>query len=128
MLNYTQTLIKSDDLRIILTQHINSLEAFLILFLLIANSSYFVILILGYINSRRKYAESYSGFIDDETTHAMLEPISMLLPCFNEENSIVGSVQSTLRLNYPEYEVIVINDGSSDNSLNLLIEPENTIR
>jgi cellulose synthase/poly-beta-1,6-N-acetylglucosamine synthase-like glycosyltransferase len=44
-------------------------------------------------------------------------PISILVPARNEEKNIVGSVTSLLRLDYPEIEVIVVNDGSTDNTL-----------
>ena len=38
------------------------------------------------------------------------------MPAFNEERTIVSSVQSLLRLGYPEFEVLVVNDGSTDNT------------
>lgn len=47
-------------------------------------------------------------------------PVSLLLPAFNEEKSISDSVHSLLQLNYSEYEVIVINDGSMDGTLEVL--------
>lgn len=50
-----------------------------------------------------------------------LEPaISILVPAFNEEASIAGSVRSMLQLQYPEFEVVVINDGSRDGTLDVL--------
>jgi hypothetical protein len=47
--------------------------------------------------------------------------ISILAPCYNEEKSIVDNIRSLLLLNYPGTEVIIINDGSADNSLSLAI-------
>lgn len=44
-------------------------------------------------------------------------PISVLIPAYNEEVSIVDSILTTLTLQYPNFEVIVINDGSSDETL-----------
>ncbi|MBT3361667.1 MAG: glycosyltransferase [Rhodospirillales bacterium] len=49
-------------------------------------------------------------------------PISLLVPAFGEEETIVESVRSMLALHYPEFEVIVINDGSKDRTLEVLIE------
>jgi len=48
--------------------------------------------------------------------------ISVLAPAFNEELSIVESVRSLLALQYPDFEVIVINDGSRDQTLPRLVE------
>lgn len=47
-------------------------------------------------------------------------PISVLIPAYNEESTIVDSVRSVLQLNYHEYEVIVINDGAKDRTLEVL--------
>ena len=49
-------------------------------------------------------------------------PISILIPAYNEEKNIVGTVMSILQINYPEYEIIVINDGSQDGTLKRLVE------
>ena len=49
-------------------------------------------------------------------------PVSVIAPSFNEELSIVDSVSALLALEYPDHEVIVVNDGSSDGTLDRLIE------
>ncbi len=49
-------------------------------------------------------------------------PIALLAPAYNEELSIVESVKSLLSLHYPEFEVLVINDGSTDSTLQILID------
>jgi cellulose synthase/poly-beta-1,6-N-acetylglucosamine synthase-like glycosyltransferase len=48
-------------------------------------------------------------------------PISVLVPAYNEEQTIVPNVHSMLSLQYPSYEVIVVNDGSTDKTLETLI-------
>ena len=49
-------------------------------------------------------------------------PISILIPAYNEEVTIQRCIESTLSLNYKLYEVIIINDGSTDNTENVVIE------
>lgn len=49
-------------------------------------------------------------------------PISIIVPAYNEEVTIVDSVNSLLNLDYPEYEIIVVNDGSGDNTSQRVIE------
>ena len=49
-------------------------------------------------------------------------PISLVVPAYNEQVNIVESVHSMLALEYPAYEVIVVNDGSKDETLKRLID------
>ncbi|QEE49786.1 glycosyltransferase family 2 protein [Flavobacterium alkalisoli] len=51
-----------------------------------------------------------------------LPPVSILAPAYNEEANVVENVRSMLTLNYPSYEIVVINDGSKDNTLQRLVE------
>jgi len=45
------------------------------------------------------------------------KPISIIVPAYNEENTIVESIKSLLQLEYPEYQLIIVNDGSTDGTL-----------
>jgi cellulose synthase/poly-beta-1,6-N-acetylglucosamine synthase-like glycosyltransferase len=47
-------------------------------------------------------------------------PVSVVVPAYNEEATIAVSVRSMLQLEYPELEVIVVNDGSHDGTLEAL--------
>ena len=59
----------------------------------------------------------------DEVFASPLTPgISVLVPAFNEEAVIVESVRSLLALRYPRHEVIVVSDGSSDGTIDVLRE------
>jgi cellulose synthase/poly-beta-1,6-N-acetylglucosamine synthase-like glycosyltransferase len=50
------------------------------------------------------------------------DAISIISPAYNEENSIIQAVESLMSLDYDHYEVIVVNDGSRDLTLNRLID------
>ena len=47
--------------------------------------------------------------------------ISIVAPAYNEEKTIITNVYSLLSLEYPDYEVVIVNDGSKDKTLDLLI-------
>jgi glycosyltransferase involved in cell wall biosynthesis len=52
----------------------------------------------------------------------MTYKISVIVPAYNEEMTIIESANSLLNLKYPDYELVVVNDGSKDNTLRTLID------
>lgn len=64
---------------------------------------------------------------DDDHSHwEMLRsesylPITIIVPAYNEQNTIRESVLALLALHYPEVKVIVVNDGSSDNTVETMV-------
>lgn len=51
-----------------------------------------------------------------------IPPISLIIPAYNEQATIVESVRSGLALKYPDLEIVVVNDGSKDDTLPTLIQ------
>jgi cellulose synthase/poly-beta-1,6-N-acetylglucosamine synthase-like glycosyltransferase len=49
-------------------------------------------------------------------------PISLIVPAYGEEATIAQSLRGLLLLNYPQFEVVVVNDGSRDRTLDVAIE------
>jgi len=92
--------------------------------------SYFSILILlytlsGFLGLRAiiAYARRRSPTaLKDLAEHDFYRPISMLVPAYNEDQTIVHNVRAMLALDYPEFEVIVAVDGSTDATLDRLVE------
>ncbi len=64
-----------------------------------------------------KYARFQSLSVSEH-----VPPVSILVPSYNEELTIIENVRSLLSLEYPEYEVVVVNDGSKDRTLQVLME------
>jgi len=58
--------------------------------------------------------------LTDLITSGGAPPISLIAPAYNEALTCVESVRSLLTIEYPEYEVIVVNDGSKDDTLEVL--------
>lgn len=64
----------------------------------------------------RKKHMSYVSLKHDEN----YIPISILVPSYNEEVTVCDTIESLLCLDYPGYEIIVVNDGSTDETANVL--------
>ena len=86
------------------------------------NSAYFALLFISYFellrHSRATRNERWRRILQSPLTL----PVSVIAPAYNEEVPIVESVRSLLMLQYPRMEVVVVNDGSSDHTLEVLIQ------
>ena len=49
-------------------------------------------------------------------------PVSIIIPVFNEEDVVIRSIRSALAADYPSFEVILVNDGSTDRTLRTVID------
>jgi cellulose synthase/poly-beta-1,6-N-acetylglucosamine synthase-like glycosyltransferase len=49
-------------------------------------------------------------------------PVSIVIPAYNEAEGIVDSVRSMAIVNYPRFEIVITNDGSTDGTLQALID------
>lgn len=65
---------------------------------------------------------------DDETIRYMLKtspltpPVSVIASAYNERVTIKDNINSLLKIDYPNYEIIIVNDESTDNTLEIMIE------
>ena len=92
----------------------------ILVYFLALNSFYAVLLVLSIpeIWEQTRLAE------DDDFQRLMqsdaLPPITMLVPAYNESATIEASVTAMLTLEYRSYEVVVVNDGSKDDTIEQL--------
>ena len=85
----------------------------------------FLFALFGYLGLRAVtvYARDLSTAALKNILERELEmPVSILVAAYNEEAGIVASLHSMLSLHYPEFEVIVASDGSTDRTMELLTE------
>ena len=94
--------------------------------------AYFVGINLGYLLQNviatygiRKYLQTADQYEAENVFSALDIPISLVVPAFNESASIITSVKAMLQLEYPQYELIVVNDGSTDDTLDKLVDEFN---
>ena len=87
----------------------------------VALASFYLVLYVSAALDMRQYlrrvrAERYSGILSSEIAPS----ISMLVPAHNEEASIKESIRALLTLTYPQLEIVVVDDGSTDETLSIL--------
>lgn len=70
----------------------------------------------------RRYLQIASLTDADNVFSTLDLPISVIVPAYNEAATIITSTRAMLQLEYPDYEVLVINDGSRDETLQKLID------
>lgn len=100
----------------------NIVEQLIVGYYLTINSVYLLLVIGALIYVRRQMLQSSVVQADALFKTDLFKSISILVPAYNESSNIVESVESLLKLEYPKYEIIVINDGSGDDTLQQLID------
>jgi cellulose synthase/poly-beta-1,6-N-acetylglucosamine synthase-like glycosyltransferase len=101
---------------------INIILDVIIVFAFVSNFNYFVLMALGFFVLRTQRTTEGSVERDPLFKSRLMPAISILAPAHNEELSIAQSTRSMLQLEYPDHEVIVVNDGSDDSTLQVLID------
>jgi cellulose synthase/poly-beta-1,6-N-acetylglucosamine synthase-like glycosyltransferase len=94
----------------------------ILIYFLLLNTFYFLFNLLsltGILRYRRLV--TFVRF-DEIFRMPIVKPVSVIVPAFNEGKGIVESVRSLLSLRYPVFEVVVVNDGSTDDTLAQLTE------
>jgi cellulose synthase/poly-beta-1,6-N-acetylglucosamine synthase-like glycosyltransferase len=91
-------------------------------YFLLLNTFYLLTTIFAFRALRNYNRRLKTLDVDDLIATAGAPPITLIAPAFNEEPTCVESARSLLALRYPEYEVIVVNDGSRDGTLARLTE------
>lgn len=88
-----------------------------------AGNGFYTVLMLVSISSalvynRRRAYEDLREIHDSPST----PPLTVIIPCYNEEASILETVRSVLGADYPGLRLVVVDDGSTDGTADLLIE------
>ncbi|HEV2299829.1 MAG TPA: glycosyltransferase [Candidatus Acidoferrales bacterium] len=95
-------------------------NATLFLYYLASNLIYLFLLIVALMTSMKHHRRLASIRLARVKDSPFTKPITLLVPAHNEERTIVEATSSLLALDYPELEVVVINDGSVDGTMDAL--------
>ena len=71
---------------------------------------------------RRNHHINRFGRVSEMLSSQTSPPVSIVIPAYNEESGIVDAVRSMSLVNYPRFEMVIANDGSTDRTLEFLIE------
>ena len=99
---------------------LNFLNDSLFFYYLASNLIYLGLLAVALLSSRAHHRHLASLRLERMKLSPLTPPITLIAPAHNEEASILPSVRSLLRIDYPELEVVVVNDGSKDRTLEKL--------
>lgn len=90
--------------------------------------SYILLAILSAYEMR--FYKKKNSFVNYNTIlSSPLSPsISIIAPAYNEQNTIVENIRSLVSLYYNDFEVIIVNDGSKDDSMQLMIDSFDLIK
>lgn len=98
------------------------IDASLLAYFLLLNGFYAFILLLAFPVLFRRFKETGSEDINQLMTSENLPPISVIIAAYNEEEIIHEAIASVFKLDYPHYTLIIVNDGSDDRTLEVMVE------
>jgi cellulose synthase/poly-beta-1,6-N-acetylglucosamine synthase-like glycosyltransferase len=111
--------VKGTIIQVLIVVAIVAQPVFLFYFLLY-NTYTLSLVILSARQVRRRVAGHFVEDLDLIDRGDLTKPLTMIVPAFNEEVTIVDSVTNLVHCDYPRHEIVVINDGSSDRTLDRL--------
>ncbi|MFN7096279.1 MAG: glycosyltransferase family 2 protein [Gammaproteobacteria bacterium] len=97
-----------------------------ILYYFIGTVVFYTLLLLGaYFSIVNFFKRDKFADLPDLLDSKALPPVTIILPIYNEQENIINALESALNSTYTNLFVIGVNDGSTDNTLNLLKEHYN---
>ncbi len=100
---------------------VRGMEYFLHMHLLVALLSYTIVAML--LRKHLKHIQYRQLSIDEMPFEKLKAPkVCIVIPAFNESKNIIDSINAALSSHYPNFEVIILNDGSLDGTLQKIIQ------
>jgi len=121
-------LISTGNTRAILKEFVILFNYGLAYYSIAVNIAFVILLVLSFVNVKKQSKLWNYKNISMLFRNKMIPSISIVAPAYNEEKTIIASAKSLLNLNYPDYELIIVNDGSKDDTLQKLIQTFNLVR
>jgi cellulose synthase/poly-beta-1,6-N-acetylglucosamine synthase-like glycosyltransferase len=98
--------------RTAVTWLIDIVSAPVLVYFVVINTSYLALIALAALEFRAQLRRRDAAV--EGLGGALTPGVSLVVPAYNEEAGIVTSVKALLSLRYPQHEVVVVDDGSTD--------------
>lgn len=89
----------------------------ILFYMLFVIVTYSWMLVKATLYLRKKQGLEKENFDDVFVDAFYTKPVSIIVPVYNEEMGVVDTVRSLFSLRYPQTEIIIVNDGSTDQTL-----------
>jgi len=99
---------------------LDGFNVLVIVYFLLLNSVYLVMSLFAFGSLRRYGLRMKAVDVAELMATAGMPPVTLIAPAYNEEPTCVESIKSLLTLRYPSYDIVVVNDGSKDGTLERL--------
>ena len=93
----------------------------ILFYMLVVIGTYLWMLLSATFYLRKRRELEKDSFEDVYVDAFFTKPVSIIVPAYNEEIGVVDTVRSLFSLRYPETEIIIVNDGSTDKTLEVAI-------
>ena len=94
----------------------------ILIYFIAMHGIYFVLMLLGSLEQKKYHQGIQFQEFKRISESPLTPPVSIVIAAYNEETVIVNTLLNVLQLRFPQFEVIVVNDGSEDSTLPLLID------
>ena len=113
------------DLLVLIT---NIFTNIIVLYFFVANGIYTTLMLMSFVSVWfYQIRIGYAG-LQEVRESPVTPPVTIIVPAFNEENSIVQTAESLMKFDYPAKEILIVDDGSTDQTLTKLIERFHLVR
>ncbi len=114
-------LVSHQDWQLFLVNLVLDFNRLIVLYVASINSLYLLLMVLSLLGIGWYLRRKRAWTLGDYFRRRLVPPVSIIAPCYDESPTIIESINSLLNIQHPHFEVVVVNDGSRDDTLGKLV-------